>query len=134
MGEATDGRQALRAFRQHPRKIDLVLTDFLMPLMDGGELAERIRDIDPKVPIVLVSAPVIGEAAELSTACNMVDRSACGPRQPLQLHVRRVRPDEHSNDPLPHLRPHCLAVSHGRGGAQCHPAHHILLLPGGLPR
>jgi hypothetical protein len=36
-----------------------------MPLMDGGELAERIRDLDPKVPIVLMSAPLSDEAAEL---------------------------------------------------------------------
>jgi CheY-like chemotaxis protein len=33
--------------------------------MDGGELAERIRDLDPKVPIVLMSAPLSDEAAEL---------------------------------------------------------------------
>jgi two-component system, cell cycle sensor histidine kinase and response regulator CckA len=63
--EADNGRHALRVFRQHPGKVDLVLTDFVMPVMDGGELAERIRDIHPKVPIVLMSAPVTGEAAEL---------------------------------------------------------------------
>jgi two-component system, cell cycle sensor histidine kinase and response regulator CckA len=63
--EARDGRQAFRVFRQHPGRIWLVLTDFIMPLMDGGELAERIRDLDPKVPIVLMSSPLFGEAAEL---------------------------------------------------------------------
>jgi CheY-like chemotaxis protein len=54
--EARDGRQAFRVFRQHPGKSRLALTDFITPLMDGGELAERIRDLDPKVPIVLMSA------------------------------------------------------------------------------
>jgi len=63
--EARNGRQALRVFRQHLSGIHLVLTDFIMPLMDGGELAERIRDLDPKVPIVLMSAPLSGEAAEI---------------------------------------------------------------------
>jgi two-component system, cell cycle sensor histidine kinase and response regulator CckA len=63
--EARDGRHAFRVFRQNPGKIRLVLTDFIMPLMDGGELAERIRDLDPKVPIVLMSAPLAGEAADL---------------------------------------------------------------------
>jgi CheY-like chemotaxis protein len=63
--EARDGRHALRVFRQYTGKIRLVLTDFIMPLMDGGELAERIRDIDPTVPIVLMSAPLADEAAEL---------------------------------------------------------------------
>jgi two-component system, cell cycle sensor histidine kinase and response regulator CckA len=63
--EARDGRHAFRVFRQHPGKIQLVLTDFIMPLMDGGELAERIRDLDPRMPIVLMSAPLSGEAADL---------------------------------------------------------------------
>jgi two-component system cell cycle sensor histidine kinase/response regulator CckA len=63
--EAQDGRHAFRVFRQSPGKIWLVLTDFIMPLMDGGELAERIRDLDPKVPIVLMSSPLSGEAAEI---------------------------------------------------------------------
>jgi CheY-like chemotaxis protein len=63
--EAHHGRQGLRIFRQNPGKIDLVLADFLMPLMDGGELAERIRDLDPRVAIVLMSVPLTGEPAEL---------------------------------------------------------------------
>jgi CheY-like chemotaxis protein len=63
--EARDGRHALRIFRQHPGQIHLVLTDLLMPVMDGGELAERIRDLGPTVPIVLMSGPVSGEAATL---------------------------------------------------------------------
>jgi two-component system, cell cycle sensor histidine kinase and response regulator CckA len=62
---AREGRHALRVFQQHPSRIWLVLTDFIMPLMDGGELAERIRDLDPTVPIVLMSPPLAGEAAEL---------------------------------------------------------------------
>jgi hypothetical protein len=52
-------------FRQNPGRIRLVLTDLIMPLMDGGELAERIRDIDPTVPIVLMSATLSDEATEL---------------------------------------------------------------------
>lgn len=63
--EARNGCHALRVFRQHLGGIHLVLIDFLMPLMDGGELAERIRDLDAKVPIVLMSAPLSGEAAEV---------------------------------------------------------------------
>jgi CheY-like chemotaxis protein len=65
--EARDGRHAFRVFRQNPGRIRLVLTDLIMPLMDGGELAERIRDIDPTVPIVLMSATLTEEATELLT-------------------------------------------------------------------
>lgn len=63
--EAPGGREALQMFREHQGKIRLVLTDFIMPGMDGGELAERIRDIDPKVPIVLMSVPLADDALEL---------------------------------------------------------------------
>jgi two-component system cell cycle sensor histidine kinase/response regulator CckA len=65
---ARDGREALRYIRQHPGEIRLVLTDVVMPYMDGGELAERVRDLHPRLPIVLMSAYPIGEIAELIAA------------------------------------------------------------------
>ena len=42
---ARDGREALRYIQQHPGEIRLVLTDMIMPYMDGGELSERVRDL-----------------------------------------------------------------------------------------
>ena len=62
---ARDGREALRYLQQHPGEVRLVLTDLVMPYMDGGELAERARDLDPRLPIVLMSAQPVGEIAEL---------------------------------------------------------------------
>src|ERR671912_591912 len=65
---ARDGREALRYIQQHPGEIHLVLTDVIMPYMDGGELAERARDLHPRLPIVLMSAYPMGEIAELVAA------------------------------------------------------------------
>jgi CheY-like chemotaxis protein len=65
---ARDGREALRYIQQHPGEIRLILTDVIMPYMDGGELAERARDLHPRLPIVLMSAYPIGEIAELVAA------------------------------------------------------------------
>jgi two-component system, cell cycle sensor histidine kinase and response regulator CckA len=65
---ARDGREALRYIQQHPGEIRLVLTDVIMPYMDGGELAERARDLHPRLPIVLMSAYPVGEIAELIAA------------------------------------------------------------------
>jgi two-component system cell cycle sensor histidine kinase/response regulator CckA len=65
---ARDGREALRYIQQHPGEIRLVLTDVVMPYMDGGELAERARDLHPRLPIVLMSAYPNGEIAELVAA------------------------------------------------------------------
>ncbi|MDQ2654086.1 MAG: response regulator [Chloroflexota bacterium] len=51
---AVDGEQALTiASEQH---IDLLLTDGLMPRMDGPELVRRLRALAPELPVVLVSA------------------------------------------------------------------------------
>jgi two-component system, NtrC family, response regulator len=36
--------------------IDLVLTDMKMPLMDGIELLERIKAIDPDLPVIMMTA------------------------------------------------------------------------------
>jgi CheY-like chemotaxis protein len=65
---ARDGREALRHIQQHPGEVHLVLTDLIMPYMDGGEFSERVRDLHPRLPIVLMSASPAGEAAELVAA------------------------------------------------------------------
>jgi CheY-like chemotaxis protein len=52
---AEDGIEALDVFRQYHQKIASVLLDITMPLMDGVEVMHKMRDIDPHVPIILVS-------------------------------------------------------------------------------
>ena len=54
--EAKDGNEALVLVAdQH---FDLVLLDFFMPGMHGGEVARRIREIEPSLPILMVTAYV----------------------------------------------------------------------------
>jgi two-component system, cell cycle sensor histidine kinase and response regulator CckA len=65
---ARDGREALRHLQQHPGEVRLVLTDLVMPYMDGGELAERARDLHPRLPVVLMSTKPVGDAAALVAA------------------------------------------------------------------
>jgi CheY-like chemotaxis protein len=57
------GRQALEYLASHPRVVRLLLADLAMPQMDGGELFERARDLDPALQASLMVAP--GEHAEL---------------------------------------------------------------------
>lgn len=52
---AEDGYQAWSFFKRSPQCFDLVLTDYDMPEMTGAELASRIRELRPKLPIVLLS-------------------------------------------------------------------------------
>jgi CheY-like chemotaxis protein len=46
------GTEALRIFQEHRREIQLVLTDMMMPEMDGPTLVAALRVVDPKVRIV----------------------------------------------------------------------------------
>lgn len=50
---AVDGRQALRLLRQG--RIDLVLTDVLMPDVDGLEVVRAVREEFPGTPVVAMS-------------------------------------------------------------------------------
>lgn len=65
---ARDGREALRYLQQHPGEVRLVLADLVMPYMDGGELAERARDLQPRLPVVLMSTRPEGDVAALVAA------------------------------------------------------------------
>jgi DNA-binding NtrC family response regulator len=53
-GSAADGREALRLLEEEPW--DAVLLDIKMPGMDGLELQRRIRQVDPDLPIVMITA------------------------------------------------------------------------------
>jgi two-component system, cell cycle sensor histidine kinase and response regulator CckA len=53
--EAADGEQALRVYREWGGRIQLVLTDMVMPRMGGRELAARLSELVPDVKIVFMS-------------------------------------------------------------------------------
>ncbi|HET6440690.1 MAG TPA: sigma-54 dependent transcriptional regulator [Anaeromyxobacter sp.] len=52
--EAADGREALANLSRQPA--DLVVSDIRMPDLDGVQLLERMRELAPDVPVVLVTA------------------------------------------------------------------------------
>ncbi len=59
--EAEDGRQALQIFEREQDRIGLVITDVLMPHLDGLGLATRLHKEDPELPILLLSGHVLEE-------------------------------------------------------------------------
>jgi CheY-like chemotaxis protein len=61
MIEAEDGVQALALFEKHKSEIKLVITDVLMPNLDGLGLASRLGKLKADLPILLLSGHVLEE-------------------------------------------------------------------------
>lgn len=53
---APDGRTGLEVFRAEP--VQAVILDYTMPGMNGGEVANRMRQAKPEIPILLLSANI----------------------------------------------------------------------------
>lgn len=49
-----NGEEALKIFKQE--KVDIILSDIMMPICDGNQLAKSVREIDNNVPIIFMSA------------------------------------------------------------------------------
>jgi two-component system cell cycle sensor histidine kinase/response regulator CckA len=53
--EAANAEVALEIFEARQEEIDLVLTDMVMPGLFGDQLALRLWEIQPKMPIIFIS-------------------------------------------------------------------------------
>lgn len=53
--QAADGPNGIHLFRKHAQEIKLVLLDLSMPKMSGEEVYYKLREIDPNVPVLLIS-------------------------------------------------------------------------------
>ena len=65
----TSSVEALEAFRVKPDEYDLMITDMTMPNMTGGELAPRLREIRPDIPIIMCTG--FSEMIDEDKAKNM---------------------------------------------------------------
>ena len=70
---ATDGRAALEVVREFVP--DLVLTDLMMPVMDGVELIRRLREMPEfaEVPLVAITADSTAEAERRARDAGAAD-------------------------------------------------------------
>jgi CheY-like chemotaxis protein len=53
--EAKDGVEAVEIFRQHAAQIQLIVTDLMMPRMDGLELKQHVAALRPDVKFLFMS-------------------------------------------------------------------------------
>ncbi|HEX5235059.1 MAG TPA: response regulator [Silvibacterium sp.] len=63
--------------------IDLVLGDLIMPQMDGNEMVQRMKEIAPEVPMMLLSGTV-KQFDRASHADAFLPKGACSPVELLE--------------------------------------------------
>jgi DNA-binding response OmpR family regulator len=51
---AKNGREAIEFFESN--EFDLIILDIMLPYVNGFEVAERVRNTDPKMPILMLTA------------------------------------------------------------------------------
>ena len=78
---AQDGLEGLEVFTKEP--VEAVILDYSMPGMDGGEVAARMRQIKPQVPILLLSA-YVGLPADVTSLVDLYMTKGEGPNMLLK--------------------------------------------------
>ena len=69
---ARNGKDALEIYKENQDKIDIVIIDMIMPIMNGGETYDRLKKMYPDIKVLLSSGhSVNGQATEiLERGCN----------------------------------------------------------------
>jgi CheY-like chemotaxis protein len=63
---ATSGREAIDLYQEKMDEIDVVILDMIMPEMNGGETYDRLKEINPRIKVLLSSGYSInGEARNI---------------------------------------------------------------------
>lgn len=71
---AANGQEALGAFAEHQSQIRLVVTDMMMPVLDGPGLVREIRRVTADVPIVALSGLASGDEAAFSLITSPIQK------------------------------------------------------------
>jgi CheY-like chemotaxis protein len=66
---ASDGTEAVALVAQLPGRISLVLTDIMMPFMDGVALIRALRKLDPRIKVIASSG--LGQADKMAELKNL---------------------------------------------------------------
>lgn len=66
--EAANGYEALTMWRQAPEAFDIIVSDIVMPVMDGPTMVARVRETAGELPVVFISGyPGAADASERET-------------------------------------------------------------------
>jgi CheY-like chemotaxis protein len=76
-----NGQEAIGMFAE--TAVDLVLSDFAMPQMNGNQLVDRLKQIAPHVPMILLGDPQ-KMGSDLHAADAMLAKKNCSPQELLE--------------------------------------------------
>jgi two-component system, cell cycle sensor histidine kinase and response regulator CckA len=74
---AADGNQAIEAATACPQRLDVLLTDVVMPGMQGREVAERVRMLQPDVRVLFMSGytqGLLGAQQVLAPGVSLIEK------------------------------------------------------------
>jgi len=66
--EATDGAEALEVIRADVADLDVVVSDIVMPRMNGVQLLQSLSTLRPDLPVILMSGYGTDQLADLGIA------------------------------------------------------------------
>lgn len=91
--DAADGPSAEIAAGKYGVPIDLLLTDFVMPGMDGHQLAERLRPRFPGMKVLIISGHIQEEPVQKAVMEEAFQKGAAFLQKPFTPEdlVRKVR-------------------------------------------
>ncbi len=110
----TDPHQALEVIANSlPGSLDLLLSDLIMPQMDGNELVRRAKDMHPQLPALIVSGTVTAYD-RAGRADVFLPKGACTPAELLEririLVARKRGPKKYSLPSVPMAHGHSIAA------------------------
>jgi PAS domain S-box-containing protein len=98
--EAADGEEAISLAGKHPGRIHLLLTDVVLPGMNGKELSERLKALRPDLKVLFTS----GYTADVIAHRGVLDHGLSFLHKPYDLHELAAKVREMLGD-LPEPAP-----------------------------
>ncbi len=68
-----NGQEGLEIFKNQENSIDIIITDVLMPVLDGQKMVDEIRKINANVPVVFTTAFNNEKFIEYTLAQDLVE-------------------------------------------------------------
>jgi two-component system cell cycle sensor histidine kinase/response regulator CckA len=86
--EAVDGAEALELFQNGNPPVDLVVSDIVMPRLNGVELTEALSRTHPSIPVILMSGYANTALSEMgiATPCGILTKPFAAERLLAEVH------------------------------------------------